>query len=493
MAHQLLLRGSTWFVRYTVPKTHWQAVGRVLKTPSGVKKDVTRTLGTRDYREAERRRTGAVTQIVSMLDRRLEAAGLRPLTDWTANWADRASGRRATLLDARATPTPHELEHEIDTPHEMALGDIRDDCEKMERSRGMVAANAYNAAVMGGGKTVGELKDDWLASEEKNGASPKALAGHRAVCALFERFLSEKHSLPTLDAVPFSSVTRKTAHGFVEWRMSMPSPKRLGETISAAATRREVSSMQGLWRRARSREETGLDPWKEVAPKLPKSQDEDGKKRAYTLPELLALFRAPPEAWAPNGSPYGAALRDAARLAVLTGCRMGDLGGLKLRDVEGAAEALRVRRGKTVNASRVVPLGPTARAVLQARLAKLPADSAPGASLWPEVPSETQGKLMSSRFPAIRRRILEDAGIPHDGHEIDFHSLRRSFATFARDAMNEGGAVTDVLLGALMGHEERTLALRVYAPGNLARHLQAAAHDVERIGFPPELLVALRV
>lgn len=211
MPHQLLRRGSTWFIRYAVPKARWSDVGRVLRSPSGVRKEIVRTLATRDHREAESRRNEAVTQIVAMLDRRLEAAGLRPLTDWTANWADRASSRRATLTNARSHPTPEERENGDDTPHDMAMDDVRNDAEKLALSRGMVAANAYHAAATGGGMTVGELGDDWLADEAKGGASAKAIAGHRAVLVLFGAFLREKHSLPTLHAVPFSSVTRRTA------------------------------------------------------------------------------------------------------------------------------------------------------------------------------------------------------------------------------------------------------------------------------------------
>ncbi|WP_207537582.1 tyrosine-type recombinase/integrase [Sabulicella rubraurantiaca] len=500
MPHRLLRRGLTWYVRYAVPKDRWRDVGRIEKAAGGERREIVRTLSTSDHRVAESRRDTAVAAIVSNLNRRLEHAGLAPLTDWKADWADRAESRRITLESARGFLTENELMagyEEGETPRDRVLDDIREDATKLAHQVGAEAANAFFAAATGKSASVGVVADDWLADLEKRRTRPKALTGHRAALALLAAFLKERHHMPSLRATPFALVTPRVAAEFVDWRGSQPSSKRAGKTVSAAAIRRELSTFRGVWTRARTREETTLDPWREVSPPLPSrhadTEDDDATKRPYSLEELLAFFAAPLEAWAPSGKGYGTALRDAAALAVLTGCRMSEVAGLEVRDVSAGRDAFTIRRGKSANAAREVPLGETARMVLRARMAKLPNDAPPSSSLWPEVPSAEKGKLMSARFPAIRRRIMQDAGLDVPLHATDFHSFRRTFAQFGRDAMNEGGGeVTESLLGALMGHRERTLALRTYAPGVLQRHLERAVAAIEQQGIPAALREALR-
>ena len=63
----------------------------------GVKREVVRTLGTTDRQEAKRRRQPALVAIQATIEAALRAAGLPPLTDWTADWATHAVGLRAIL------------------------------------------------------------------------------------------------------------------------------------------------------------------------------------------------------------------------------------------------------------------------------------------------------------------------------------------------------------------------------------------------------------
>ena len=88
------------------------------------------------------------------------------------------------------------------------------------------------------------------------------------------------------------------------------------------------------------------------------------------------------------------------------------------------------------------------------------------------------------------RRILKDAGLETAG-EVDLHSLRRSFAQHVRNAMQEDGGVDTVLLGALMGHSESTLALKVYGRNTLPQHLRQAIEAMGEKGLPEEVRKAL--
>ena len=63
----------------------------------GVKREIVRTLQTSDYREAQKRRDGAMSAIRSEIDRALVVAKLHSLTDWTAYCEARAVQHREAI------------------------------------------------------------------------------------------------------------------------------------------------------------------------------------------------------------------------------------------------------------------------------------------------------------------------------------------------------------------------------------------------------------
>ena len=88
-----------------------------------------------------------------------------------------------------------------------------------------------------------------------------------------------------------------------------------------------------------------------------------------------------PDTLAPKGGGYGPAMWDLIRLGLLTGARASELAGLCVADVIAEGTALATpKRGKSANASRIIPLHPLAQAVIRTRLASLP-DQSPDAPL----------------------------------------------------------------------------------------------------------------
>jgi integrase len=84
-------------------------------------------------------------------------------------------------------------------------------------------------------------------------------------------------------------------------------------------------------------------------------------------------------------------------------------------------------------------------------MADLP-DTSPDAPLWPELPvlklTGSRGGKLSDRFRLGRPRILPGA------HGVEFHSLRRSYATALEAAMNRGGSrINPAITASLMGQE----------------------------------------
>ncbi len=165
---------------------------------------------------------------------------------------------------------------------------------------------------------------------------------------------------------------------------------------------------------------------------------------------------------------------------------------------DGASIATQ-KRGKSDAASRIIPLHALAQEVIQARLASLE-DRSPGASLWPEVASagnaEKRAKTLSTRFVAVRRRILgEDDG-------ADMHSLRRSFMTAAETAHHAGGRINPELIDLLVGHKRGRMSLDLYSEwsrmgrmvGGMSDKLatlRAAVDDTVELGLAPEVRKAL--
>jgi len=498
MANHLVRRGSTYFVRLTIPRERWADVGRALGAAGGLKREVVRTLQTGNYREAMARRDAGLTAVRELVDLALKRAKLRPLTDWTADWQGRAVELAAFAREAEGVVNGWVQGPDGDDMPIMESEFIDDAIEReaeiVEARQGTPAAQAFVKIATTQGLSVAAAGRQWLASIEgtiKDGTG----RGYQASIALLGDYLADNERMPTLEAVSFSDVTRKIAGEVIAWRRG----ERASET-----TQRDFSAWNGLWRWAVRRGYATANPWTDqmAGMKKPRAGEEEDEKRAYTPTELVALLRAGSEQLAPNRGGYGPALWDVLRLGLLTGCRVSELIGLRMVDmIEGGTAIATLKQGKTDAASRIVPLHRLAQEVIQARIATLE-DRSSGASLWPEVAgatkTEKRGKTLSSRFVVVRRRILGE------DDEVDLHSLRRSFMTAAETALHAGGRINPELLALIVGHKRGRMSLDLYSEwsrmgrqivgggmaGRLAT-LRAAVDDAVDQGLAPEVLKAL--
>lgn len=475
----LLRRGNTWFARLFIPNDRWADVGKAMGAARGIKREVVRTLQTSDRREAQRRLGVALAGLRATVDEALRLAKMRPLTDWTADWADRAAENRAALRAARDDNGGEDYDSDRDLLRES----IESEAETVEARQGHAAAMAFYKASTITALTIQEGADAWLA-EVARSRRKKTVDGHRKVLRDLEGFLRDRHGLPALTALTFSDVTRRIAGAFIEWR---------AEQVSGKAVLREFSAPMGLWRWAIRRGHAEANPWAGQTAGLGTAKgsgsgEADSDRRAYTTAELVTLLRATERDWAPNGGGYAATLWDATRLALLTGLRCAELADLRIRDIAGDHSAIHVPRGKTKNARRVVPLASLSHQIVAARLASLP-DTSPDAPLWPELPilklTGSRGGKLLDRFRKARSHLLPNS----DG--VDFHSLRRAFPTHLEAAMNAGGRVNPTLIDSLMGHARGTLALDRYSTGAALRPLANAVADMEALGLPEGVRRAL--
>lgn len=255
----LVRRGNTWFARFFVPKDRWADAGKATRAASGIKRDITRTLGTTDRKEARKRLGAALTAIQADLDAALKAAGLRPLTDWTADWSSRAIERRAELQAADATtiltgsvvqdPADGQEAFIGETERDLLQDQLRTDAEHLEEVRGSAVAEAFFKAATTEELTLHDALEAWLAEAARR-SEPKTIEGHRKVFSDLEEFVREKLKHQSLASMTFADVSRRMAGEFIAHRAGK---------VSAAAVKREFSAPMGLWRWARRSYATALE------------------------------------------------------------------------------------------------------------------------------------------------------------------------------------------------------------------------------------------
>lgn len=497
----LIRRGHTWSARLHIPEARQHDVGQALGTRSGVCREMVRTLGTRDYREATQRRDAMLATMRAEIDAALRKAGLRPLTDWTADPIERALQRRAEMQAGRHRVVAYEeRDYEAPTPiteAEITREFIEQEADEVAARQGEKARQRYLNAALGDGMTIADAARRWL--KDKKDIKAKTAQGYETVFRLFDAYLKENTPLGGSEVAALSQVTRQIASGFLDKRQ---------ESVSAAAISREFPAVSGLWRWAIRKGFTEANPWSDMRADIKRAKpghvEDEETKRAFTASELVALIQADAAQLAPRQGGYGPAMFDLIRILLLTGARPLSIMSLTCGDVFRADDgtmALFIRSDKTPAGRRVIPLHPFAAAVVAQRLAVLP-DTAAAAPLWPEVPAQGEdkdrAKTISSRFIPLRRRILGDTD------EADLYSFRRAFATAADTARAKGGRIDTEMTKLLMGHARGALAYDVYsdwgkmtAPAlraTLATRLaplRAALDDVVQLGLDEEVLTAL--
>ncbi len=171
----LLRRGLGWYARLSIPRDRWADVGTAMRAPGGVKREIVRTLGTQDPKEAKRRLQPALHAIREDIDGALVAAGMRPLTDWTAAWQVQALERREQLrqwrkqvigtfevLDGKTEYNVEVEETQADVYLDLGL------CEELDElasKKGPQAAAQYAQIVQQEGFTVAEGARQWIEQE----------------------------------------------------------------------------------------------------------------------------------------------------------------------------------------------------------------------------------------------------------------------------------------------------------------------------------------
>lgn len=159
----------------------------------------------------------------------------------------------------------------------------------------------------------------------------------------------------------------------------------------------------------------------------------DGRRRFATVGEVAALIRAAEQH---KRAPY---LADLIRLAVNTGCRRGELLGLRWSQIDLEARTIRLEASDTKNGKmRIVPLNNEAHASIQARLDYRNRHCPESAWVFCRKSGERNRTIQSSWAA-----VLEAAGL----EDFRFHDLRHTCGSWL---VQSGVALADVK--EVLGH-----------------------------------------
>lgn len=223
------------------------------------------------------------------------------------------------------------------------------------------------------------------------------------------------------DDVPLSSVTREDVNRFaVGYMAKLEGPKG---PLTRPTIINALSYLNGLWRWAEAEGflDGATNSWNGYRLPLHVGRDtsEEPERDPFTREEWNALAAA-----TPTVKPLG----DVMRVALLTGARRGEIASLRPCDITRAPDGFHVRKGKTANAVRWVPLvGMARKAILRRLQAALKAGDD---TLFADVKAINKGDALGKRFTTKRRKVL---GGDTD-NRLAFHSFRHTFQTAARRA-----------------------------------------------------------
>ena len=226
------------------------------------------------------------------------------------------------------------------------------------------------------------------------------------------------------------------------------------------------------------------NPFKGVSSEVDERQAD--RREPFSTEDLEAIFTTP--IYTAGERPAGGSGEAAfwlPLLALLTGCRLGELAQLRVCDVtqEDGVWHLDVgvsggRKVKTASSRRKVPLHPTLEAIgfLSYREARLK-ESGPEADLWPDVRSAPGRDRVASFSQWFGRHLRRVAKVTDPGKV--FHSFRHTFKRRARDA-----GLREELSDALTGHAGGGVG-RAYGGGF---GLKALAEGIANIEAPAPVM-----
>ncbi len=263
----------------------------------------------------------------------------------------------------------------------------------------------------------------------------------------------------------YAARTRRAVEGLREWM----SGQSVGDSVNAVRGREAdafadhlsdsglttatvnslTSALSAYWRWMVKREIAKRNPWAGQVRRVV-DLSRNAKKRPFSDDEILALLTGP----------AGRTLHDVMRIAALSGMRLTEIGGLR---VKGVGDGIfHVEESKTSSGVRSVPVHPDLAAVVARRIE----GKADGDYLIEELTSPPshggrRGKKVGELFTAYRKELgLDERREGRRQADADFHSFRRWFVTKAEEA-----GLPEWQVARVVGHKPAGFTYGTYSGG----------------------------
>ena len=305
--------------------------------------------------------------------------------------------------------------------------------------------------------TLRKYVEDWT-EEKKPSTASSTLAFYKSSLAKFTTFLDTRADQPITDI---------TKADIVAYR------NKVASQVSAKTTNHDLKAVKMLFKSAKRDGKVAEDPTEFVEPVKPKQAT--ASKRAFTLEELKSVTAAADDEW-----------KSMIYCGLYTGQRLADVATLRWSDVDLSKGEIRLVTRKTGRAM-LIPIA----APLKRFLAKTPEDVRKlGGHIHPKacvvVKREKKSGSLSNQFTAIlataglrqkvdHKKHKEGRDTQRAGHELSFHSLRRTATTMLHEA-GQPAAIAQ----ALIGHDSEAIHQLYVSVG--AEALQRAAASLPDIG-----------
>jgi site-specific recombinase XerC len=358
-------RHLTWFATVYIPRPLQATLGKKLS----------RSLGTHDLPEAQRRRHRAVAEFQDRIAAARKAAS-----------GDRSGdSSTASVLMAEAMAEREHWRSSDGGEDDVGSMVISDRAEAIEASHGEAAALAYSRVASGLSTPIAHHVTGWLGEAQYPARSQ---VQHRGTVAELERWCAKAGVSTDLE-----SVTREVAGRFIA---ALVSAKAARATVN-----RKLSTLRAYWSWLHHRGHTASDPW--TGQRLARgrlAQEHEAEVRPVTDAELQSLLT----------SGADTVLADFILIAALSGARVESIAQLQVRDCQGGL--FNIRRDKTRSGTRKVPIHSGLTALIDRRITgKSQADW-----LFPEcVPTQTGSRsasvVMSLNKQSDGFSVFSDHGI----------------------------------------------------------------------------------
>jgi integrase len=401
-------RGRTYYVRVQIPPALWSAAGG--------KREYVRTLKTRDFSEAERRKHIHVAEFKRRIAQ-LEAHGEDP----DAELFEKALSFKEAIQRNRGQKIyPYDDPEFAEDMGDFWLSEALDQAKTVLEEQGDEKAQRFMRVVRGEATFIRDVYLPWL---EETRPKPKQRDAHSKVIRGYMEWAGQGITIEETD--------RKKAGAYISHLM-------LACKLAPKTVERYRSSLATLWTWLEEKGITPTDlsnPWAKHRSIRPTVQT---KRKPLSDEQLVSLLSGTYDT-----PTYRQVLADLLRLALVTGCRLEELCALKRDDVLTRKDGywFVITEGKTEAAAREVPVHSAVDHVVTRRR------RSKGEYFFGEITPGAYGRR-SHHVSKAYRRYREMIGVGERGY--DLHALRKTFTE-----MMEGAGVPVHTIQLLIGHSRR--------------------------------------